>query len=71
MTRKIKQYKTIGFGDRPGPGTVEAHRNAMDEAAETRRYNHRIRELETEDAARRGAWLAKVVQFFSAKARRR
>jgi hypothetical protein len=28
----------IGFGDRPDPGTVEGHRNAMDEAAETRRY---------------------------------
>jgi hypothetical protein len=71
MTRKIKQYKPIGFGDRPGPGTVEAHRNAMDEAAEKRRYNHPIGELEREDAARRGGWLAKVVRFFSAKAGRR
>jgi hypothetical protein len=37
MSRKIKftkQYKSIGFGDRPDPGTVEGHRNAMDEAAE-------------------------------------
>ena len=38
MTRKIKQYKPIAFGDRPDPGTVEGHRNAMSEAAETRRY---------------------------------
>jgi hypothetical protein len=30
-----KQYKPIGFGDRPDPGTVEGHLNAMEEAAET------------------------------------
>jgi hypothetical protein len=38
MTQKIrfkKLYKPIGFGDRPNPGTVEGHRNAMAEAAET------------------------------------
>jgi hypothetical protein len=42
--RKIKQYKPIGFGERPDPGTVEGHRNAMAEAAETRAYNHRMKE---------------------------
>jgi hypothetical protein len=26
-----KQYKPIGFGDRPNPDTVEGHRNAMAE----------------------------------------
>jgi hypothetical protein len=60
MSRKIKftkQYKPIGFGDRPDPGTVEA----MAEAAETRRYNRRMKELEAEDAAKRGGWLSKLV----------
>jgi hypothetical protein len=39
MPRKIKftkQYKPIGFGDRPDPDTVEGHLNAEAEAAETR-----------------------------------
>jgi hypothetical protein len=49
MTRKIIQYKPIGFGDRPGPGTVEGHRNAMIEAAENRKYNRRMKELAAED----------------------
>ena len=31
-----KQYKPIGFGDRPSKDTVEGQRNAMAEAAETR-----------------------------------
>ena len=44
MTRKIKQYKPIKFGDGPDPGTVEDHRNAMIEAAETRKYNRRMKE---------------------------
>ena len=43
-------WTTVGFGDRPDPGTVEGHRNAMDKAAETRRYNRRMKELEAEDA---------------------
>ena len=41
MPQKIKfekQYKPIGFGDRADPRTVEGHRNAMAEAAETRRW---------------------------------
>jgi hypothetical protein len=45
MTRKIKQYKPIGFGDRPDSGTVEDHRKAMAEATETRAYNRRMKEL--------------------------
>jgi hypothetical protein len=36
MTRKIKQYKPIGFGDRPDPDTVEGHLNAKAEAADKR-----------------------------------
>jgi hypothetical protein len=61
MSREIrfkKQYEPIGFGDRPDSGTVEGHRNAMDEAAETRRYNRRMKELEAEDAAKGGRWLS-------------
>jgi hypothetical protein len=41
VSRKVKftkQYKPIKFGDRPDPGTVEGHRNAMAESAETRAY---------------------------------
>jgi hypothetical protein len=44
-----KRYKPIGFGDRPNPGTVEGHRNAIAEVAETRQYNRRMEELEAED----------------------
>jgi hypothetical protein len=69
MTRKIKQYKPIAFGDRPDPGTVEGHRNAMAEAAETRQYNRRMKELAAEDGARREGLLSKVVGFFSFKLR--
>jgi hypothetical protein len=49
MTRRIKQYKPIGFGDRPDSGTVEGHLNVVAEAAETRRYNRRMKELAAED----------------------
>jgi hypothetical protein len=70
MTRKIKQYKPIGFGDRPDPGTVEGHRKRMTEAAETRRYNRRMKELAAEDEARREGMLSKVFGFFFSKARR-
>jgi hypothetical protein len=55
MPRKIKftkQYKPIKFGDRPDPGTVEGHRNAMAEAADTRAYNRMMKELAAEDAAK-------------------
>jgi hypothetical protein len=40
-----KQYKPIKFGDGPDPESVEGHRNRMIEAAETRRYNRRMKEL--------------------------
>jgi len=58
-----KQYKPIGFGDRPSKDTVEGHRNAMAEAAETRRYNRMMKELEAEKASRRGP-LSRVFGFF-------
>jgi hypothetical protein len=60
-----KQYKPIGFGDRPDPGTVEGHRDAMDEAAETRRYNKRMKELETQDEAKRRGLLYRIMRLFS------
>jgi hypothetical protein len=41
----IKQYKPIKFGDGPDSGTVEGHRNRMAAAAETRRYNQRMKSL--------------------------
>jgi hypothetical protein len=73
MSRKIKftkQYKPIGFGDRPDPDTVEGHRNAEAEAAETRRYNRRMEELAAEDRAKRVELLSRVVSFFTSKSRR-
>ena len=63
MTREIKKYKPIGFGDRPDPDTVEGHRIAEAEAAETRRYNLRMSELAAEDKAKRVELLSKVIQL--------
>jgi hypothetical protein len=70
MTRKIKQYKPIKFGDGPDPDTVEGHRNKMIEAAETRAYNRRMKELAAEDELRREGLLSKVVGFFFSRRRR-
>ena len=70
MTRKIKRYKPIHFGDGPDPGTVEGHRNRVAEAAETRAYNRRMKELEAQDAAKRGGLLSRVIRFFTSKAGR-
>ena len=73
MSKKIKfakQYKPISFGDRPDPDTVEGHRNTMAEAAETRAYNRRMKELAAEDEARREGLLSKVFGFFFSKSRR-
>jgi hypothetical protein len=67
VSKKIKftkQYKPIGFGDRPDPGTVEGHRNTLAEAAETRQYNRRLKELEAEDKAKRGGILSRVRKLF-------
>jgi hypothetical protein len=73
MAQKIKftkQYKPIGFGDGPDPGTVEGHRKAMDEARETRRYNRRMKELAAEDAAKSESLLSKITSFFTSRSRR-
>jgi hypothetical protein len=70
MPKKIKQYKPIKFGDGPNRDTVEGHRNAMAEAAETRGYNRRMKELTAEDAAKREGLLSKVFGFFFSKSRR-
>jgi hypothetical protein len=70
MPRKIKftkQYKPIKFGDRPDPGTVEGHRNAMIEAAETRAYNRRMKELAAEDAEKRVGLLSRLLKLFTSK----
>jgi hypothetical protein len=73
MPQKIKftkQYKPIRFGDRPDPDTVEGHLNAETEAAETRRYNRRMKELAAEDEARRVGLLSRVLGFFTSRSRR-
>ena len=70
MSRKIKftkQYKLMGFGDRDDKGSVEAHLRAKAETREMRQYNTRMKELEAEDARRRGGILTKVMRFFSSK----
>jgi hypothetical protein len=61
--RFTKQYKPIGFSDRPNPDTVEGPRNAMAEAVESRKYNRRIKQLEAEDTAKPGGLLARVKRF--------
>jgi hypothetical protein len=61
-----KQYKPIGFGDRPRSDTVEAHRNVQAEAAETRRYNEMVKQLEAEKASRRGL-LSRVLGLFRSR----
>jgi hypothetical protein len=64
-----KQHKPISFGDRPDPGTVEGHLNAVAETAETRQYNRVMKELEAQDAGRRiqrGGPLSKVRRFIGA-----
>ena len=69
MPEKIKfkkQYKPIGFGDRPSKDTVEDHRNATADAAETRRYNRMMKQLEAEKASKRGL-LSRVMGFFRLK----
>jgi hypothetical protein len=67
MTRKIKQYKPIRFGERPDPESVEGHRNRAAEAAETRRYNRRMKELAVQDAAKRSGWVRILLRFFTAQ----
>lgn len=54
MTRKPrlkKQYKPVGFGDPYDPRSVDGHRNAVNEARETRGYNKRMKEIEAEREA--------------------
>jgi hypothetical protein len=70
VARKIKQYKPIRFGDGPDRGTVEGHRNALNEAAETRRYNRTMKELAAQDEVRRESLLSRVIGFFTSKSRR-
>jgi hypothetical protein len=50
VTAKIRfkrQYKPVGFGDPPGPHTVDGRRRSAIQAAETRRLN-RIRKDQEE-----------------------
>jgi hypothetical protein len=49
VPRKIKQYKPIKFGDGPDPSTVDGLRNQMIQAAETRRYCRKMKELAAEE----------------------
>jgi len=66
MLRKIrfkKQYKPIGFGDRPDPGTVEGHRNAMREAADTRDFNRRTKELNENRQVQRTGLMSRLRRF--------
>ena len=66
MSRAIrfkKQYKPMGFGDAPDPRTVEGHQAAMQEAAETRRYNRRLKELVAEDERRKPGLVTRFLRF--------
>ncbi len=66
MTRKPrlkKQYKAVGFGDPYDPRSVDGHRNAVNEARDTREYNKGMKEIEAEREANKplteklGDWL--------------
>jgi hypothetical protein len=66
MSRAIrfkKQYKPMGFGDAPDPRTVGGHQAAMQEAAETRRYNRRMKELVAEDERRKPGLVTRFLRF--------
>jgi hypothetical protein len=52
-----KQYKPIGFGDRPA------------EVAETRAYNRRMKEFAAQDEAKREGLLSNITNFFTSKPR--
>ena len=70
MAEKIKftkQYKPMGFGDRDDRGSVEAHLRAKEHAIEMRQFNKRMKELDAEDARKRGGILTRVMRFFSSK----
>jgi hypothetical protein len=43
---------------------VEGHLNAVEEAAETRRYNKRMKELEIQDEAKRRGLLSRIMRLF-------
>jgi hypothetical protein len=62
-----KQYKPKGFGDRDDRGSAEAHLRAQAHAKEIRQFNKRMKELEAEDARRRGGFISRVMGFFSSK----
>jgi hypothetical protein len=52
---------------------VEAHRRAMEEAAETRQYNRTMKELAAKREERQGELLSKLVRLlgvFNSKSRR-
>jgi hypothetical protein len=74
MAEKIKfkkQYKPMGFGDRDDRGSVEAHLRAKEHTKEMGRFNKRMKELEAEDARKRGGILTRVIRYFSSKHRTR
>ena len=67
--RLKKQYKPIGFGDPYDPRSVEGHRNAVNEARETRAYNKRIKELDEEREANK-PFTERFTEWFRSKFRR-
>jgi hypothetical protein len=48
----------------PQPGTVEAHRNTLPEAAETRRYKRSMRELAKADKRKPNGLLSRLKGIF-------
>jgi hypothetical protein len=65
--KATKQYKPMGFGDRDDKGSVEAHLRSKEHAKEMRQLNIRMKELEAEDARKRGGLLTRVARFFASK----
>jgi hypothetical protein len=64
-----KQHKPIGFGDGYDPRSDEGHRNAVNEARETREYNKRMKEIEAEREANKPL-TAKLADWLRSKFRR-
>jgi hypothetical protein len=60
----------MGFGDRDDRSSAEAHLRTKEQAKEMGQFTARTKELEAEDARRRGGILTSVRRFFSSKLRR-
>jgi hypothetical protein len=64
-SRSKKQHKPIGY-----PRSVEGHRNAVNEARDTREYNKRMKEIDAEGEANEPL-TAKLADWWSSESNSR